>query len=90
MHIPVNQYDLLEHGPVVEAEIFPDEAAFLKNKNFGTRENFVKVRLLIDTGSNISGLDIQHIQNGCRGMEANGESYAMAASSICRYLKRKH
>jgi len=63
MHIPVNQYDLLEHGPVVEAEIFPDEAAFLKNKNFGTRENFVKVRLLIDTGSNISGLDIQHIQS---------------------------
>lgn len=48
---------LLDHGPVVEAEIFPDVDAFLKLKNFGTPESFAPVKLLIDTGSNISGLD---------------------------------
>jgi hypothetical protein len=58
-----NNIDLLEHGPVVEAEIFANEEAFLKNKNFGTAERFIKVRLLIDTGSNISGLDNSHIQS---------------------------
>lgn len=48
---------LLLHGPVVEAEIFSDEETFLKLKNFGTPETFSIVKLLIDTGSNISGLD---------------------------------
>ena len=62
MSIVLKQVDLLEQGPVVEAEIFASEEAFLKSKNFGTSENYIKVRLLIDTGSNISGLDNAHIQ----------------------------
>ncbi|MBX9785417.1 MAG: hypothetical protein K2X48_19190 [Chitinophagaceae bacterium] len=49
--------NLLETGPVVEAEIFASEEAFLKFKNFCTPESFAKVKLLVDTGSNISGLD---------------------------------
>jgi hypothetical protein len=53
--------DLLDEGPIVEAEVFRDEASFLQFKNFGTQERFVKVRLLIDTGSNISGLDKSYI-----------------------------
>jgi hypothetical protein len=57
MRVSAQTYNLLEHGPVVEAEIFSSEASFLQLKNFGTEENFAKVHLLIDTGSNISGLD---------------------------------
>lgn len=57
MPFHLQNIDLLEEGPIVEAEVFRDEAAFLKLKNFGTPEKFAKVRLLIDTGSNISGLD---------------------------------
>jgi len=57
MRATVKNHNLLEHGPVVEAEIFPCEESFLKLKNFGTDENYATVRLLIDTGSNISGLD---------------------------------
>lgn len=49
--------NLADYGPVVEAEIFPDVNAFLKMKNFGTPETFAPVKLLVDTGSNISGLD---------------------------------
>jgi hypothetical protein len=49
--------NLVETGPVTQAEIFASEEAFLKSKNFGTPESFAPVRLLIDTGSNISGLD---------------------------------
>jgi hypothetical protein len=49
--------NLVETGPVAEGEIFATEEAFLKSKNFGTPETFAPVRLLIDTGSNISGLD---------------------------------
>lgn len=53
---------LLEDGPIVEGEIFADEESFLKQKNFGTPETFASVRLLIDTGSNISGLDFSLIK----------------------------
>ena len=49
--------NLLEAGPVIEAEIFASEEAFLKFKNYGMPESFAKVKLLVDTGSNISGLD---------------------------------
>lgn len=51
------QKTLVEAGPVVEAEIFASDEAFLKFKNYGTPESFAKVKLLVDTGSNISGLD---------------------------------
>ncbi len=50
-------YNLTDIGPIAEAEIFSSEEAFLKFKNYGTPESFARVRLLIDTGSNISGLD---------------------------------
>ena len=49
--------NLLEQEPVIEAELFPDEASFLKLKNFGTAEPHARVKLLVDTGSNISGID---------------------------------
>jgi hypothetical protein len=49
--------NLAETGPVIEAELFASEEAFLKLKNYGSPESFARVRLLIDTGSNISGLD---------------------------------
>jgi hypothetical protein len=41
----------------VEAEIFSSEESFLKLKNYGIPESHAKVKLLVDTGSNISGLD---------------------------------
>jgi len=49
--------DLIQDGPLVTAEIFPDVESFLKLKNFGMPESFAPVKMLIDTGSNISGLD---------------------------------
>lgn len=51
------QNALLEVGPVVEAELFASEEAFLRFKNYGCPESFAKVRLMVDTGSNISGLE---------------------------------
>lgn len=54
--------NLIETGPLVQAEIFPNVEAFLKLKNFGMPETFAPVKMLIDTGSNISGLDASIIQ----------------------------
>lgn len=54
---------LLDHGPLVKAEIFPSEQSFLMAKN--NMEGIVKVAhvsLLLDTGSNISGLDQRIIE----------------------------
>jgi hypothetical protein len=62
MSFETNTVDLLEEGPIIHAEIFPNEIAFLNEKNFNSGENFMSVRLLIDTGSNISGLDRKHIE----------------------------
>ncbi len=62
MSFETNTVDLLEEGPIIHAEIFPNEIAFLNEKNFSSGENFLSVRLLIDTGSNISGLDHEHIK----------------------------
>ena len=62
MSFETNTVDLLEEGPIIHAEIFPNEMAFLNEKNFNSGENFLSVRLLIDTGSNISGLDYEHIK----------------------------
>lgn len=53
----------LEHlGPIIEAEIYSSESSFLNIKNNHSIDTFSKVKLLIDTGSNISGLDRQFIQ----------------------------
>jgi hypothetical protein len=48
---------LQDHGPVVEAEIHTDEETFLSVKNHNGYKKFSTVKLLIDTGSNISGID---------------------------------
>lgn len=53
---------LLDLGPLLEAEVFPDERAFLFFKNQLGRARVSKVRLLVDTGSNISGLDSRIIR----------------------------
>jgi predicted aspartyl protease len=44
-------------GAMVEAEIYPSEKIFLENKNRLSRKPMLKVNMLLDTGSNISGLD---------------------------------
>lgn len=57
MNQEITTENLLEQGPLIEAELFPDEESFLKLKNFGTAEPHARVKLLVDTGSNISGID---------------------------------
>ncbi len=49
--------ELLEQGPLVEAEIFTNATSFLNIKNKDGFEKYSRVKMLIDTGSNISGLD---------------------------------
>ena len=49
--------DLYLRGAMVETEIYPSEKIFLENKNRLTRKPMMKVNMLLDTGSNISGLD---------------------------------
>jgi hypothetical protein len=55
--------DILDQGPVVEARIFPDERTFL---NLSTQPKALprvpKLRMLVDTGANISALHIDIIQ----------------------------
>ncbi len=48
---------LLSKGPLVEVEIYPNEISFLRHKNQEFHQPGLRVKLLIDTGSNISGLD---------------------------------
>jgi len=49
--------DLFIRGAVVETEIYPSEKNFLEHKNSISRKPMAKVKMLLDTGSNISGLD---------------------------------
>lgn len=54
---------LLNLGPLVQAEIFPNEQSFLMLKNeMEGEKKFARVKLLLDTGSNISGLDRRIIE----------------------------
>lgn len=54
----------LEHfGAIVEAEIHTNASSFLNIKNNQGIDRFSKVKLLIDTGSNISGLDRRFIHS---------------------------
>ena len=48
---------LLVRGPLVDAEIYPNETSFLRHKNQEHPHTCLKVKLLVDTGSNISGLN---------------------------------
>lgn len=49
--------NLLDHGPLLEGEVYRDPSAFLMSKNGMALLPVAHVRLLVDTGSNISGLD---------------------------------
>ncbi len=49
--------DLYLRGAMVETEIFPSEKIFLEHKNQLSRKPMARVKMLLDTGSNISGLD---------------------------------
>jgi hypothetical protein len=46
-----------ETGPIARGEIYADEHSFLLNKNSRIAAPCVKVKLLVDTGANISGID---------------------------------
>jgi predicted aspartyl protease len=48
---------LFAKGPLVETEIYASEKIFLEHKNNSSKKKGVKVKMLVDTGSNISGLD---------------------------------
>ncbi len=50
-------------GPIAHGEIFADESSFLLHKNNQHFSPFARVKLLIDTGSDISGID-HNIING--------------------------
>ena len=57
--------NLYTKGPLVETEIYPNEKTFLEHKNDRIKKRRSKVKMLVDTGSNISGLDrklIDHLQ----------------------------
>ncbi|HMP94047.1 MAG TPA: aspartyl protease family protein [Phnomibacter sp.] len=54
--------NLLIHGPLLEAEVYQNEFSFLAVKNNLANSPFAKVKLMVDTGSNISGLDRSIIQ----------------------------
>jgi hypothetical protein len=47
---------LYVRGPLVDAEIFASESSFLRQKNGEGRDDGMKISMLVDTGSNISGL----------------------------------
>jgi predicted aspartyl protease len=54
--------NLYDQGALVDVEIYPDERTFLRQKNESPVKAITRVKMLIDTGSNISGLDRQVIQ----------------------------
>lgn len=84
---------LLDLGPVVETEIFPDAASFLNVKNNKGFEKYSRIKMLIDTGSNISGLDRSIIyQLGLKQYEGDeqvngvGGQYNLKRYSCILYL----
>lgn len=50
-------HDLIWYGPLYEGEIHTNESNFLEVKNRKGDHAFEPVKLLVDTGSNISGID---------------------------------
>lgn len=62
---------LLWYGPRFDGEIYADEMSFLSSKNDQGSAIFEPVKLLVDTGSNISGLDNSIIEKlGLRKYES--------------------
>jgi hypothetical protein len=56
-HLVIVSASLFAKGAVVETEIYPSERVFLDHKNHNAKKKGAKVKMLVDTGSNISGLD---------------------------------
>lgn len=57
-----NNNMFVETGPIIKGEIFTDEVCFMQHKNSQGFNPYAKVKLLIDTGSNISGIDCKIIK----------------------------
>ena len=57
-----SQHNLFWHGPLFKGEIYADELSFLSSKNNRGYEPHIPVNLLVDTGSNISGVDYSIVQ----------------------------
>ena len=70
-----------ETGPIAQGEIHFDEWSFLHTKNTRRLTPFAKVRLLIDTGASISGIDIRII-NGLKLTPYKGQSPVKGVSGI--------
>lgn len=79
--------NLLDHGPLIEGEVYADEIAFLGVKNDFAAFPQEKVRLLVDTGSNISGLDSQIVERlGLRPYDGHAEVSGVGGThQILRY-----
>lgn len=66
-----------ETGPITFGEIYSDENSFLRHKNNESFSPFARVKLLVDTGSNISGIDSRiihglNLNRYERNLEVNG------------------
>jgi hypothetical protein len=72
---------LTDSGPIAHGEIFMDEHSFLLNKNSQRATPFARVKLLIDTGSDISGID-SRIINGLRLNRYQGNSEVNGVGGI--------
>ena len=60
---PLSNHFLYLEGPIVHAEIHSNESSFLSTKNDNSEDVYRQVNLLVDTGSNISGLDYRIIES---------------------------
>lgn len=74
----------LESGPIAVAEIYVDELSFLQTKNEWSNAPYARVRMLIDTGSSISGIDKNIIKtlklpkyNGCSEVDGVGGIHSL-------------
>src|SRR5438045_123900 len=66
--------NLYTRGATVEAEIYPSEKLFLEHKQGFSNKPMATVKMLIDTGSNISALDrtiVDELQLPCYSEKAS-------------------
>jgi hypothetical protein len=76
-----------ETGPIAMGEIFSDVHSFLRHKNNESYSPFARVKLLVDTGSNISGIDSRIIHGlNLNRYEGNFEVNGVGGThSLIRY-----
>jgi hypothetical protein len=91
--LEINLPTLMELGPIIEAEIHKDVSSFLHSKNFKESEQIRGIRMLIDTGSNISGLDRKIIDQlelskyeGLEAVHGVGGAYNLKRYNCILYL----